>query len=109
MAKGTQRRLAAIVSADVVGYSRLMGVDETGTLATLRAHQGERWVFSATGPTVNLASRLADIGGSGDILLDSVTNERLGNRYFTKLVGSRNLKNIREEVFVHRLLWDKTI
>jgi class 3 adenylate cyclase len=28
-----QRRLAAIVAADVVGYSRLMGRDESGTLA----------------------------------------------------------------------------
>jgi adenylate cyclase len=37
----TQRRLAAIVSADVVGYSRLMGVDEIGTLAALRAHRAE--------------------------------------------------------------------
>lgn len=37
----TQRRLAAIVSADVVGYSRLMGNDETGTLATLRNHRAE--------------------------------------------------------------------
>ena len=27
-----QRRLAAILSADVVGYSRLMGLDEAGTL-----------------------------------------------------------------------------
>jgi class 3 adenylate cyclase len=32
-----QRRLAAIVSADVAGYSRLMGRDESGTLATLKA------------------------------------------------------------------------
>ena len=32
-----QRRLAAIVSADVAGYSRLMGRDESGTLAALRA------------------------------------------------------------------------
>lgn len=39
MVEGTQRRLAAIVSADVVGYSRLMGIDEAGTLATLRAHR----------------------------------------------------------------------
>ena len=37
----TQRRLAAIVSADVVGYSRLMGVDEVGTLAASRAHRAE--------------------------------------------------------------------
>lgn len=32
-----QRRLAAIVSADVAGYSRLMGQDESGTLAALKA------------------------------------------------------------------------
>ena len=32
-----QWRLAAILSADVVGYSRLMGIDETGTLARLKA------------------------------------------------------------------------
>ncbi len=30
-----QRRLAAILAADVVGYSRLMGEDEEGTLAAL--------------------------------------------------------------------------
>ncbi len=30
-----QRRLAAILSADVVGYSRLMGTDEAGTLERL--------------------------------------------------------------------------
>lgn len=40
MTEGTQRRLAAIVSVDVVGYSRLMGVDEAGTLATMRAAPG---------------------------------------------------------------------
>jgi TolB-like protein/class 3 adenylate cyclase len=32
------RRLAAIVAADVVGYSRLMGLDEVGTARTLREH-----------------------------------------------------------------------
>ncbi len=31
--KRVQRRLAAILAADVVGYSRLMGSDEAGTLA----------------------------------------------------------------------------
>ena len=36
-----QPRLAAIVAADVVGWSRLMGADETGTLATLKAHRKE--------------------------------------------------------------------
>ena len=35
------RRLAAILCADVAGYSRLMGVDEVGTLAALKAHRRE--------------------------------------------------------------------
>jgi TolB-like protein/class 3 adenylate cyclase len=33
------RRLAAIVAADVAGYSRLMGIDEVGTARTLREHR----------------------------------------------------------------------
>jgi TolB-like protein len=37
----TVRRLAAILAADVVGYSRLMGIDEEGTLARLNAHRRE--------------------------------------------------------------------
>ncbi len=39
MAKNVERRLAAILAADVVGYSRLMGEDEAGTLAQLKAHR----------------------------------------------------------------------
>ncbi|WP_063921111.1 adenylate/guanylate cyclase domain-containing protein [Bradyrhizobium sp. CCGE-LA001] len=35
------RKLVAIVAADVVGYSRLMGADETGTLAALKTHRQE--------------------------------------------------------------------
>jgi len=34
-----ERRLAAILAADVAGYSRLMGADEEGTLAALRVHR----------------------------------------------------------------------
>jgi adenylate cyclase len=36
-----ERRLAAILAADVVGYSRLMGADEVGTLELLRAHRAQ--------------------------------------------------------------------
>ena len=34
-----ERRLAAILSADAVGYSRLMAEDEAGTIRTLTARQ----------------------------------------------------------------------
>jgi len=58
-----QRRLAAIVAADVVGYSRLMGRDESGTLAALKAVRRDL-----------IDPRLADHGGrlvktTGDGLL----------------------------------------
>jgi len=63
MAEGTQRRLAAIVSADVVGYSRLMGADEAGTLATMKAHRRELWI-----PTIErFGGRV--VGGAGDSIL----------------------------------------
>ena len=38
---GMTRKLAAIIAADVVGYSRLMGGDEAGTLAALKTHRRE--------------------------------------------------------------------
>ena len=37
------RKLVAILAADVAGYSRLMGEDEAGTLATMKAHRRELW------------------------------------------------------------------
>ena len=37
--ESVERRLTAILTADVAGYSRLMGQDEAGTLARLRAHR----------------------------------------------------------------------
>lgn len=38
-----ERHLAAILAADVAGYSRLMGVDEEGTLAQLKDHRSKVW------------------------------------------------------------------
>jgi adenylate cyclase len=39
MVSTVERKLTTILSADVVGYSQLMGQDESGTLATLKAHR----------------------------------------------------------------------
>ena len=45
MATGrVERKLAAILAADVAGYSRLMGADEEGTLAALKAVADRRMV-----------------------------------------------------------------
>ena len=51
-----ERRLAAILAADVVGYSRLMGQNEAGTLAALKAHRRElidREISSRGGRIIN--------------------------------------------------------
>jgi len=39
---GVERRLTTILAADVVGYSRLMGADEVGTLVRLKSLR-ENW------------------------------------------------------------------
>jgi TolB-like protein/class 3 adenylate cyclase len=39
-----ERKLSAIMAADVVGYSRLMGIDEEGTLARLNSHLREHFL-----------------------------------------------------------------
>jgi adenylate cyclase len=41
VAERLERRLAAVLAADVAGYSRLMAADEAGTLETLKAHRRE--------------------------------------------------------------------
>ncbi len=41
MKQPVERRLAAILAADVAGYSRLMGADEEGTHERLKVHLGE--------------------------------------------------------------------
>lgn len=51
------RKLAAILATDVVGYSRLMAADEAGTLAALRAHREqliEPQIAAHDGRTVKL-------------------------------------------------------
>jgi adenylate cyclase len=59
-----QRKLAAIVAADVVDYSRLMGRDESGTLARLREDRGKR-----LGPVLaKYGGRLVKLTGDGALL-----------------------------------------
>ena len=48
-----QRKLAAILAADVVGYSRPMGRDESGTLARLAAPIASQTLAALAGPWAN--------------------------------------------------------
>jgi len=59
-----QRRLAAIVAADVVGYSRLMGRDESGTVARLRKNRAE----SLNPALARHGGRLVKLTGDGALI-----------------------------------------
>ena len=59
-----ERKLAAIVAADVVGYSRLTGEDETGTINAVRSVQTDIIVPVITG----LGGRLVKTMGDGFLM-----------------------------------------
>lgn len=64
MSEKVQRKLAAIVAADVVGYSRLMGADETGTISALSSLRSE-----VIDPLINgHGGRIVKIMGDGLLL-----------------------------------------
>jgi adenylate cyclase len=56
-----ERRLAAILAADVVGYSRLMGLNEARTLAALKAHRQEL----IDGEIASRGGRIISLTGDG--------------------------------------------
>ncbi len=55
-----ERRLAAIMSADVAGYSRLMGKDEAGTLAALKALRREVFAPQVAGHNGRIVKLMGD-------------------------------------------------
>ena len=77
-----ERRLSAIMATDVVGYSRLMGLDEVGTLTALRehrdqlidpciaAHQGRIVKLTGDGMLVEFASVVSAVDCAVDIQRD---------------------------------------
>jgi len=83
-----QRRLAAILAADVVGYSRLMEHDEVGTLARLKArrkevleplvvkHQGRIFKVTGDGVLIEFASAVNAVQCAVDLQHDMAAANR---------------------------------
>ena len=100
MTGGSERRTAAIVAADVVGYSRMMGRDETATLEALRHHRSE-----LIDPLIaSFNGRIAKTMGDGLLLEFADVVEAVGCALdFQESMARRNANIPEDEQIVFRI------
>ncbi|MBI4013507.1 MAG: HAMP domain-containing protein [Candidatus Rokubacteria bacterium] len=70
----------------------------------LDAAGGGRWTFTASGPTTNLAARVAGLTRGGEVKVGPETAERIRGHYVLEDVGEHQLKNVSQPVRVYRLV-----
>jgi class 3 adenylate cyclase len=63
---------------------------------------GTRWTYTASGPTTNIAARLAALAESGHIVLSEETRRRLGDDFQVEDMGPQQLKNVTQPVRAYR-------
>jgi class 3 adenylate cyclase len=89
-------------SAIGFGVGVAMGSATVGTLG----YQG-RLDYTAIGNVVNLASRLCSLAGDGQVLLDSVVHERVGNGFDLASIGERPIKGYDRALEIFAVIgWD---
>ena len=65
-----------------------------------RGTTGERWTFTASGPSTNLAARLGGFARNGQILVSPETAKRVQSHFLLRCIGPVELKNIGQPVEV---------
>jgi class 3 adenylate cyclase len=80
-----------------------MGIN-TGSALVGATKLGQRWTFTASGPTTNLAARFAGSAQAGDIVVGPVTAERIRQQFVLETLGERSFKNVSEPVRVFRVI-----
>ena len=108
-ALGIQRRTAEI-NAELRERSQPieMHVGVNSGIASVGATKiegaaGTRWTYTASGPTTNIAARLAALGEGGAVMLSEETRRRLGAGFEADDLGAQALKNVPHPVRVYRL------
>lgn len=76
----------------------LVGATKLGGAAS------QRWTFTATGATTNLAARLAASAEGGDIVVGPVTAERIATGFVLEALGERTFKNVSQPLAVYRVI-----
>jgi len=70
----------------------------------LESGAGGRWTFTASGPTTNLAARIAGLTKGGEVKVGPETAERIKDQYVLQDTGEHQLKNVSQPVRVYRLV-----
>jgi class 3 adenylate cyclase/HAMP domain-containing protein len=70
----------------------------------LDAAGGGRWTFTASGPTTNLAARIAGLTRGGEVKVGPETAARIRDHHVLEDVGEHQLKNVAQPVRVYRLV-----
>jgi class 3 adenylate cyclase len=65
---------------------------------------GGRWTFTASGPTTNLAARIAGLTKGGEVMVGPETGDRIKTHYVLEDTGEHRLKNVSQPVRVYRLV-----
>jgi class 3 adenylate cyclase/HAMP domain-containing protein len=65
---------------------------------------GQRWTFTATGPTTNVAARFAGSAEAGDIVVGPTTAERIRLQFVLESLGEKTFKNVSRPIAVYRLI-----
>jgi len=76
----------------------LVGATKIGTGA------GQRWTFTATGPTTNVAARFAGSAEGGEIIVGSATAPRIWSQFVLESLGPRAFKNVSQPIHVYRVI-----
>jgi class 3 adenylate cyclase len=109
-----RERLRAKVLALVVGILVLglglaihVGINSGPALVgatKLDATGGGRWTFTASGPTTNLAARIAGLTRGGEVKVGPETAARIRDQYVLEDTGEHLLKNVAQPVRIYRLV-----
>jgi class 3 adenylate cyclase/HAMP domain-containing protein len=65
---------------------------------------GQRWTFTATGPTTNVAARFAGSAEAGEIVVGPTTSERIRQHFVLESLGERTFKNVSQPIRVYRVI-----
>jgi len=64
----------------------------------------QRWTFTATGPTTNLAARFAGGASDGEIVVGPLTAERIRSHFVLESLGEKTFKNVSHPIRVYRVI-----